>query len=349
MGLGKYLPDIMKSAYLKAPFQFEVRDQEMREIKNDEVLVKIKACGYCGHDMILSRYAATDWEPFGHEFSGVVEKVGSAVTHLKVGDTIVMETSTFNPLAECSLNGNVDYDLNGPSFMNNTTETKGFAEYTIVPACLCIKFDGISFEEGSFIEPMGVALDLVTTADIKLNNDVLILGAGPIGLMALQMAKASGARKIYVAAFSTAEKKCDLALKFGADEIIYTDKINLEEYSFEKGGVDRVLVTAPPKTIGTAVKVTNVGGIVAFLGISYGPDAIVSFDSNVVHLKKLQIRGSNAIPALYFPKCLDLIKAGIVDVKPLISHTFKLDDLPKALVDFVNDKNNAIKAVMIND
>ena len=79
-------------------------------------------------------------------------------------------------------------------------------------------------------------------------RQVLVLGCGPIGLMALQMAKAGGARKIYAAEFSTATARCEMAKKFGADEIIYTDKVKLEDYKFEKGGVDRVLVTAPPKT-----------------------------------------------------------------------------------------------------
>ena len=74
----------MKAAYLKAPYQFEVRDVELREIKDTEVIVDVKACGFCGHDNILASYQAKEWEPFGHEFSGVVEKVGKLVTNVKV-------------------------------------------------------------------------------------------------------------------------------------------------------------------------------------------------------------------------------------------------------------------------
>ncbi len=339
----------MKAAYLKAPYQYEIRNVTLRDITETEVLVKVRACGFCGHDNILASYAAKDWEPFGHEFSGTVEKIGSRVKRLAAGDKVVIETSTFNPFAACSLNGHPEYDTNGPSFMNMTDPGKGFAEYVIVPDDLCVKFDGMSFEEACIMEPLGVACDLVMTADIHLNDDVLVLGLGPIGLMALKMAKSSGARKVYAAEFSTAASRCELAKKYGADEIIYTDKVNLEDYKFEKGGVDRVLVTAPPKMIQSACNVTNTGGIVAFLGISYGPESIVSFDSNVVHLRKLQIRGSNAIPALYFPKCIEMISAGLVDVKQLISYRFTLDDLPAALIRYRDDRVSAIKAVMLAD
>lgn len=341
----------MKAAYLKAPYQFEVRDVSLRDIQDTEVIVDVRACGFCGHDNILASYQATDWEPFGHEFSGVVEKVGRLVTNVKVGDAVCIETATFDPLLDCSRNGRVDLDNTpmGDSFMEldkGFRTAMGFAEKAIVPASLCVKFDGMSFEEAAIMEPMGVAYDLVMTADIQLNNDVLILGCGPIGLMALQMAKASGARKIYAAEFSTATARCELAEKFGADEIIYTDQCKLEDFVFEKGGVDRVLVTAPPKTIGSACNVCNAGGIVAFLGISYN-EPTVTFDSNVVHLNKLQIRGSNAIPALYFPMCIDMVKAGLVNVKSLISHTFSLEDLPNAMASYYQDKATALKAVMI--
>lgn len=338
----------MKAAYLKAPYQFEVRDVDLRPIRDDEVLIQIKACGFCGHDNILAKYAAADWQPFGHEFSGIIVETGKHVTNVAVGDKVVLETSTFHPLAECSLNGHVEWDLDGPSYMNMEHTAMGFSEYTIAPAVLCVKYDGMSFEEACIMEPLGVAADLVLTADIKLGNDVLVLGLGPIGLMALKMARSSGARKIYAAEFSGSTARCELAKEYGADEIIYTDQTKLEDYPFAKGGVDRVLVTAPPKTIGSACNVTNVGGIVAFLGISYGPEAMVSFDSNVVHLRKLQIRGSNAIPALYFPRCIELIQAGLVDTSKLISHTFPLEETPQALERYRNDTAHALKAVMVN-
>lgn len=339
----------MKAVYLKAPNQFEVRDVELRSPGPDEVIVKIKACGFCGHDKILAAYAGEQWQPFGHEFSGVVEEVGSQVTHLKVGDRVAIETSTFDPLDPVVLNGHPEWDTDGPSYMEMEHTGMGFAERTVVPAVLCVPFDDITDEEACFLEPMGVAADLILTADIKLGNDVLLMGAGAIGLMALQMAKASGARKIYVAEHKKNKKKAELALKMGADQIIYTDEEDLLKFPFPRGGVDRVLVTTPPKTIDTATKVCNVGGIVAFLGISYGPAAIVSFDSNVVHLNKLQIRGSNAIPALYFPHCIDLLKAGIVDVKPLISHRFRIENAPEGIQAFLRESDIAVKAVMIAD
>lgn len=337
----------MKAAYLKAPFEFELRDVSLRELRDDEVLVKVKACGYCGHDNILAKYAAKEWEPFGHEFSGVIERVGKGAKGLCVGDRVVVMTSSFDPLADCSRDGRVDFSCNGPSFMELKDASMGFAEYAIVPYELCVVFEGLEFSEASVIEPLGVAVDLVKTADIRLNDDVLILGLGPIGLMALQMAKASGARKIYAAEFSGNKKRCELAKQFGADELIYTDQIKLEEYAFEKGGVNKVMVTAPPATITNAVNVCRIGGIVAFLGISYGPDAVVSFDSNKVHLDKLQIRGSNAIPALYFPMCIDLLKAGHVDTKSLITHTFPLEETVEGLKNYLSDNENAVKAVMI--
>lgn len=112
---------------------------------------------------------------------------------------------------------------------------------------------------------MGVAADLILTADIHLNDDVLLLGAGPIGLMAMQMAKKSGARHIYVAQHSGSKARVDLACKFGADDVIFTDKENLEKYPFPRGGVDKVLVTSPPSTIDLATRVTNPGAKLHFL------------------------------------------------------------------------------------
>lgn len=339
----------MKALYLKAPYQFELKDVTLRAPERDEVIVRVRACGFCGHDLILARYAAQDWQPFGHEFSGVVEEIGADVTNVCVGDAVAIETSTFGFLSDEARNARPEQDLNGPSYMNMQHTAMGFSERTVVPACLCVKTDGIPFEQACFLEPMGVAYDLIWTADIKLGDDVLIMGLGAIGLMALQMAKRCGARRIYAADRSYHTARLELAKAYGADEIICTDEVDLASYPFARGGVDRVLVTTPPATIDEATRVASVGGIVAFLGISYGEKAMVSFDSNVVHLKKLQIRASNAIPALYFPRCIDLLRAGIVDVSRLLTHRFALADAKQGIEDYLNDKHTAIKAVMIHN
>ncbi|NJD03790.1 MAG: zinc-binding dehydrogenase [Ruminiclostridium sp.] len=339
----------MKAAYVKAPFQFDLREVDLRQINADEVLIKVKACGVCGHDMIMASYGATEWQPFGHEISGVVEKAGAVVKNVKPGDRVVLESGTFDRYSDNSRNGRVDLDNKGPNFWLKDNDTMGFAEYIIVPNEVCVKFNGLSFKETSIIEPLGVSLDLATTADIKLNDDVLVIGLGPIGLMALRLARAMGARKVYGAELSIASARIDLAMKFDADEIICTDKIRLEDYKFARGGVDRVLVTAPPKTIPSAISICNVGGIVAFLGIDYGPEGNVTFDSNVFHTKKLQLRSSFASPALYFPRCIELIKSGVIDANALITHTFKLEDIAEGITGFRDDRAKGIKAIMEAD
>ena len=338
----------MKAVYVKAPFQFLTKEVSLRVLKQDEILLKVKACSVCGHDMIMASYGAEDWQPFGHEVSGVIEQVGGYVKNVQVGDSVVLESGTFDRFSDNSRNGRVDLDNKGPNFWVKDDDTMGFSEYIIVPMEVCVKFDGLSFEEACVVEPMGVALDLVKTADIKLGNDVLVIGLGPIGLMAAKMAKAMGARKVYGSDLSTVSARIELAKKWGVDEIISPDKENLEEYSFTKGGVDRVLVSAPPKTIPTGLNVCNVGGIVAFLGIDYGPEGKVTFDSNVFHVNKLQLRSSFASPALYFPECIDLIKSGVVNTKELITHRFTIDEISSAIPKFRDDKDTAIKAVMIN-
>ena len=165
----------------------------------------------------------------------------------------------------------------------------------------------------------------------------------------IQAMMEAGARRVYAADLSTAGKRAELAKQFGADEVIFTDKTDLTSYPFPRGGVDKVLITAPPALIETATHIMNLGGIIAFLGIAYGDAAKVSFDSNVVHHKKIQIRASDAVPALYFPMCIDLVESGMIDVKSLVTQTFPLEKTVEGLKQFCQTPMTSVKAVMVNE
>lgn len=156
-------------------------------------------------------------------------------------------------------------------------------------------------------------------------------------------------RKIYAAELSAAKRRIDLAKAFGADEIILTDQVNLVEYPYARKGVERVLVTAPPRLIPPALKVTNVGGILAFIGIEYGPNAAITFDANEFHFKKLQLHASFASPALYFPRCIELVQSGVIDAQSMVSHTFALADIAVAMTTLRDDRATTVKAVMLGD
>ena len=345
----------MKAGYLRAPFEFEVRDVQLREPDRDEVLVRIKASGFCGSDRLAAEFGSREWQSFGHEMAGIIEAVGADVTDLKVGDKVTIQSSSFSQTAEVARNGRVDLDRYGPNYIMPDLISMGFAEYAITKAYFCVKFDGISFEEACMIEPLGVAEDLVVTADVKINDDVLIVGLGSIGLMTMQLAKARGARKVYAAMRSGADRRYELAKELGADEIIITDQTSLVDYPFEKGGVDKVLIAAAtPTTIPDSLKVCNIGAIIAFISIVFseageGGEALVPLDCNLIHRRKMQLRGSNAIPALYFPRCLDLVKAGKVNIAPLVSHRCTLDNMVEVLNEYINDRKGGVKAILVQD
>lgn len=331
----------MKAGFVKSPFQFEVREVPLRDIKENEVLVKVKACSVCGHDLIIASNKAKEFTQFGHEISGIVEETGRLVKNVSVGDKVVLESGTFNRFSDASRNGRVDLDNRGPNFWGREGETMGFAEKIIVPMECCVKFDGISFAAASIVEPLGVALDLVKAADIKLGNTVLAMGLGPIGLMAAKMAKASGALKVYATELPDCTARIEMAKKWGIDEVFDPDNIPVK--------VDRVLITAPPAVIPSAIDSANIGATVAFLGIAYGEAGIVPLDTTKIHFNKIKIIPSHASPALYFPECLELIRAGIVNTEELITHTFPLEKLSEGIHQYRKDKQTAIKAVMLND
>jgi L-iditol 2-dehydrogenase len=335
----------MRTVYVKAPFQFDIREVPRREPGRNEVLIKIRACGICGTDLHTARSEAHEWQPCGHEIAGIVEKIGDDVTHVSPGDTVTLETGTYDRFSNNARNGRVDLDNNGPNFW--LKGPMGFSDYITVPRETVVPYTGLSFLEAAQIEPLGVAFDLVYTADIRINDDVLIVGLGPIGLLALQLARLMGARRVFAAQRSRSKKRVELARTCGADDVIETDKQDITTYAFPRGGVERVLVTAPPEAIPATFQVCAVGAIVAFIGIAFGGGETISFDANHFHFTKLQLRSSFASPALYFPTCIELAQSGKIELEPLVTSTFHLEEIEQAMKALEEEKASAVKSIMV--
>jgi len=340
----------MKVAMIKAPFQFKVENWDIREPGPNEALVKVKACGVCGTDLHSARGEAKEWQSFGHEISGIVEKVGENTTNVEVGQKVLLESGSF--CGECSncRNGRVDLCNDAPNVIKNQKigYNMGFAEYVTVSKRNLVPFDGIDFSTATLIEPMGVGLDLAYVTDIKMNDNVFVIGLGPIGLMALRFAKLMGARKIFAADLSTSNIRLQMAREFGADEIIEVDKVKIDDYEYDCP-INKIMVTAPPKTIESAIKVAALGANIGFIGIQYGEGANIDFDANYFHFQKLQLRASFAAPAIYFPKCIEMTKAGMIEPTRLITHEFRIDEIGEYFNFIDENRDRAIKAVMVND
>ena len=303
-----------------------------------QIRVKVEACGVCGTDMWVSDEEAS----FGHEIAGLVDAVGTGVTRVAVGDRIVLDSAT--PCGACDNCRNAKQELCTDIQSFFFIESFGMADAMIAPAISAIPFAGIAPEVACLQEPLGVALDVFRLADITLDSNVLVLGAGPIGLMAVSLATRAGARRVFAADLGTRPRRLELAREWGANDVLDPSQIPLPDFDFGCE-IDRVIVTAPPRTLPDAMRVAAKGGIITFIGIEHGEGAQCTFDANEFHFKKLQLRASFASPALLGATAVRMLSEGIIDGEALISHRFPLEQITEAL-DTARTDPTALKVVV---
>jgi L-iditol 2-dehydrogenase len=339
----------MKAFFTKAPMRFELRDVDLDPLAPDEVLVRVKACGVCGWDVLVARVVAKDWSPIGHEIAGEVVEVGAAVPDgVTVGDRVVVENSTFCGVCPQCKRGNVVHCVN----LDHHRSPGGFAElikvrYTSVypmPA-------GLDWQAGALAEPLTVAIDMVATAEIPLAGRVAVFGPGPIGLMIAQLARLRGAGRVYLTGHAHSKRRWEVAAQLSVTDCVFVDRQDLVGY-FERNepeGLDRVLVTAPPSTLPDAVRLCRFGGIIAYNGIKFGRDATVKLDGNDVHFKRLQLRGVHSIPNLGWPQALDLLASGVIDPDLFISHVYPFERVPEAMKFAARARSETVKVMVVSD
>lgn len=319
-------------------------EKTLRAIEPHEIRLKVTACGICGTDLHDNPDDAGEIE-FGHEIAGTILETGSAVTKLNVGMKVVLESATACGRCEPCRNAQQELCTDIQSFF--FTQTFGFADEMIVPAASAIPCNDLSPEVATISEPLGVAIDMVRLADISITSNVLVMGPGPIGLMALALAKRKGARRVFCSAFSSEKARVALARDFGADDVIDPSVHDLKTHDFGCT-IDRILVTTPPPTLNDAFAVAGKGGIISFIGIGHGASANCDFNVNDFHFKKLQLRASFASPALFTPMALTYLREGVIDGNALISHRFPLSRINDALA-MAHNRNESVKVVVTGE
>lgn len=310
-------------------------DYPMPETGDQDVLIKVFACGVCGTDIHIyhGEKGASDVNPpviLGHEFSGEVVKVGKDVTTVKVGDRVTVDPNNYCGICmHCKMGKkNMCENMQGCGVGFNG----GFAEYCVVPEKLCFQLkDNVSYEEGAMTEPVACCLHGIDLANIKPGGTVCIIGGGAIGLIMAQLARASGAAIVIMS--EPVEMRRKIALANGCDyavDPIHEDLVGRIREITGTEGVDtviecvgRVMATAQ------AVSIANKGATVLLFSVPK-PDAKYDLPLIDVFRKELHVIGSFVNPDTH-QRAVNLINNGVLKLKPLITHQFPVDKLSDAI------------------
>ena len=320
----------MKAIVIEKPKVIHLKEVEKPEPGEGFVRIKVMAAPICATDLdvvdgdIPAKYPLIP----GHEWSGIVDGVGSREDEIWLGKRVVGSSDVACFHCEECRKGNWRYckEFQEIGFKRNGA----YGEYAIMPAFGLIELqDSISFVHGSLCEPLGVALGTLAKAEAKLGDTCLIMGAGPIGLCILAAAKAMGLRKIVVGDFSP--YKLDLARNMGATEVIACDKENVLEKlkTIHPGGTDIVIdATGIEESIVICLKAARKGGTVALAG--YGRGKIMNVRIDDIHINNLKVVGAGN-NWNYHKKAIQLMEEGKVNLEPLVTHKLQPEDYAKGL------------------
>jgi threonine dehydrogenase-like Zn-dependent dehydrogenase len=338
-----------KGLFGKKYLDIQVREQEIRKPDEDHVIVKIHACGVCGTDINFVRDWNDDPQALGHEISAEVVEIGKNVHSVKPGDHVIVEDCTMCGVCNDCKSGHPEFCR----AMYNMEGQPGMGQYMSVRYNSLVRYEGLDWASASLTEPLAVSLTSVLNAQIPLGGSVLVLGNGPLGLMAARVAKLRGAGFVGItglpadneresARFRAAEKfGCDMAIQIGKDDLEGKIKAKFPN------GVDRVIVSSPPESMYDAFKVIRFGGIVTFFGLHFGGKNKIQLDVNDMIFRKISLIPTFAEPAINFPVSNRLLRDGLVDAKTMVSHTFGFDKARETMKGIVEGTLPAIKAVML--
>ena len=336
----------MLAAVFEGNKNLTIKDLPIPGINSDEILVKVSNCGICGTDRHIFEGVAPSVIPviLGHEYSGTVAEVGNYKSEFKVGQKVVIDPNIYCGHCEYCKTGMINFCSNLKAL--GVTLNGGFAEYSIVPFSQAyILPDDFDLSVAAFSEPLSCCLHGIEIANIRLGNNVVIIGGGSIGLMMIQLAKLSGAAKVIL--LEPDKFKRNLGLEVGADYSLdpFDETIleNIKEFSGDQ--VDIVIECVGKKeSVENAINIVDKKGKVIIFGLAPKNENII-VNLQYIFQKELKIYNSYLNPFTFKP-AVELLLNNKINVEKLLTKKISLKNLP----DFFTKGNtsNNIKVQFIN-
>lgn len=344
---------MQKGAFMRGTDKMIIKEIEVPEVGEKEVLVQLEYVGICGSDVHYfhhgncGAYKVNLEEDYmlGHECAGTVVEVGANVKDLKVGDKVALEPGI--TCGQCEFCKAGKYNLCPDVVFLATPPVQGcYEEYIAFPENMCFKLpENMTTKEGCLIEPLSVGFHAANQGDVQVGESVVILGAGCIGLVTLLACKAHGAGNIIVA--DIVDARLEKAKELGATHVINSKEVNaLEEIARLTGGkgADKVFETAgSPVTIAQTAFAVKRGGTITLVGLSAQEE--INYNFAQIMDKEATIKSVFRYRNIY-PKAIEAVSAGAIDVNGIVTHEFDLEHIQEAFEEAINNKTDLVKAVI---
>ncbi|MDF2844868.1 MAG: Alcohol dehydrogenase zinc-binding domain protein [Herbinix sp.] len=340
----------MKAIVYEQPNVLNYRDVTDITPKENEVKIRVKACGICGSDVhgylgITGRRIPP--MIMGHEFAGEITELGSKIEKYKKGDRVAVYPVDFCGHCEMCRKGDVHLCLNKRAFGVLTIDG-ALAEYICIPEKCCFPIrEDVSYAIGSLVEPLAVAYRGVAHAGDLTGKTVLLIGTGTIGLLALACVKLKNAGKIIVSDIS--DNRLQVAREMGADALINPSKEDFKARIMEetKGvGVDVAIeaVGAAP-TVQQAMSALTFAGKAIWIGNN---KPMIEINMQEIVTKELSVHGSFLYGYKEFETVVELLNENKINVAPLISAEIHLQEAPEYFEKLAHTPGNLIKVIVVD-
>ncbi len=327
----------MLAAVYHGPNDLRVEQVPVPQVGPEDVLVRVESANICGTDLRILHGGHRHYPPGstripGHEVVGEIAAVGERVSGHKVGERVFVAPNMGNGGNRATISGNNNMD---PDFTAVGINIDGaFAEYLLVPGLgvnqgnLMAVDAGVDSAVAALVEPLACVLRGQNAVGVRDGDVVVVMGAGPIGVLHVKLARLRGALRVIVS--EPAGGRREQALSLGADRVVDPVHEDLKAVVLEESGgrgADVVIVAAPSKVAQeAALEIAAIGGRINLFGGLSKEDPYIRFNSNTVHYKELVVTGTTACSTWDCLRAAEIVNSGRLDLSPLITARYPLSE-----------------------